>query len=50
MEPLAVALDILQSEENTYFGFLLPTVSILLSKYDDMLKKKRSNLLLCNIN
>jgi hypothetical protein len=43
MEPLAVAFDILQSEKNMYFGFLLPIISILVSKYDDLLTKKRLN-------
>lgn len=50
MEPLAVALDILQGEKNMYFGFLLPTISILLSKYDDLLTKKRLNYCATLIN
>lgn len=31
-KPLAVALDILQEEEDYYYGTLLPTLEILLSK------------------
>ncbi len=32
MKPLTVALDILQGDENCYFGTLLPTLETLMSK------------------
>lgn len=36
MEPLAVCLDILQGEKFMYFGYLLPSISQLISQYDNM--------------
>ncbi|KAK1895163.1 ATPase 5 plasma membrane-type, partial [Dissostichus eleginoides] len=36
MKPLTVALDILQGEENCYFGTLLPTLETLMSKTLEM--------------
>ncbi|KAI4832197.1 hypothetical protein KUCAC02_015172 [Chaenocephalus aceratus] len=36
MKPLTVALDILQGEDNCYFGTLLPTLETLMSKTLDM--------------
>jgi len=44
MEPLCICLDVLQGEKNMYFGFLLPSITILLQKYDDIAKK---NLIYC---
>jgi hypothetical protein len=45
MEPLCICLDVLQGEKNMYFGFLLPSITILLQKYDDIAKK---NLIYCD--
>lgn len=36
MKPLTVALDILQGEENCYYGTVLPTVEVLMSKILEM--------------
>lgn len=36
MKPLATALDILQGDLNTYFGFLLPTLTSLANKWKRM--------------
>lgn len=36
MKPLATALDILQGETNTYFGYLLPTLTSLANKWEKM--------------
>ncbi|KAI4819688.1 hypothetical protein KUCAC02_004928 [Chaenocephalus aceratus] len=36
MKPLTVALDILQGEDNCYFGTLLPTLETLMSKTLEM--------------
>jgi len=38
MEPLCIGLDVLQGEKYIYFGFLLPLITILLQKYDDLSK------------
>ncbi|KAL4085405.1 hypothetical protein QTP88_027264 [Uroleucon formosanum] len=45
MEPFCICLDVLQGEKNMYFGFLLPSITILLQKYDDIAKK---NLTYCD--
>jgi len=45
MEPLCICLDVLQGEKNMYFGFLLPSITILLQKYDEISKK---NLIYCD--
>ncbi|XP_029348038.1 uncharacterized protein LOC115034755 [Acyrthosiphon pisum] len=42
MEPLAVSLDILQGDHNMYFGFLLPTITELLLKIENLKLKKMS--------
>lgn len=39
MEPLCVCLDVLQGEKHMYFGFLLPSITSLLQKYDQISKK-----------
>ncbi|KAE9522193.1 hypothetical protein AGLY_017453 [Aphis glycines] len=36
MEPLAVCLDILQGEKFMYFGYLIPSISQLISQYENM--------------
>lgn len=38
MKPLAAALDILQGDTNTYFGYLLPTLISLANKWNKMKK------------
>lgn len=45
MEPLAVCLDILQGEKFMYFGYLLPSISQLISQYDNM--KLNKNFMFC---
>lgn len=37
MEPLCVCLDVLQGEKHMYFGYLLPSITSLKQKYDDIL-------------
>lgn len=36
LKPLATALDIRQSETNTYFGYLFPTLTSLANKWKNM--------------
>jgi len=41
MEPLCVCLDVLQGEKHMYFGYLLPCITSLKQKYDDILSEKK---------
>ena len=43
VKPVAVALNVLQSEKKAYLGYLLPTVTVLLEK----LQKKRESASPC---
>ena len=40
MKPMAEALDVLQGEKNVGMGYLLPTLSVLLDKLDNLKKHK----------
>jgi len=46
MEPLCICFDVLQGEKHIYFGFLLPSITIFLQKYDDLSTKK--HLIYCD--
>jgi len=45
MEPLARALDILQSDAGMYMGYLLPVLSTLVQKLENL---NKSNLTHCH--
>lgn len=45
MEPLSVCLDILQGEKFMYFGYLIPSISQLISQYENM--KINTNFKFC---
>jgi len=34
MEPLAIVLDLLQGEKNMFFGFIIPSITELIYKYE----------------
>ncbi|KAL5237284.1 hypothetical protein ACI65C_004694 [Semiaphis heraclei] len=41
MEPLAIVLDLLQGEKNMFFGFLIPSITELIYKYEQILNKNQ---------
>jgi len=41
MEPLCVCLDALQGGNHMYFSYLLPYITLLKQKYDDILFEKK---------
>ena len=44
MEPLAICLDILQGDKSMYFGFLVPSISQLITKYSNMKQSRGFNV------
>ncbi|CAI6375146.1 unnamed protein product [Macrosiphum euphorbiae] len=41
MEPLAIVLDLLQGEKNMFFGFLIPSITELIYKYEQLFIKNQ---------
>jgi len=46
MEPLAIVLDLLQGEKNMFFGFLIPSITELIYKYEQLFNKNQLKICL----
>ncbi|CAI6374183.1 unnamed protein product [Macrosiphum euphorbiae] len=46
MEPLAIVLDLLQGEKNMFFGFLIPSITELIYKYEQLFIKNQLKICL----
>jgi len=46
MVPLAIVLDLLQGEKNMFFGFLIPSITELIYKYEQMLNTNQLKICL----
>lgn len=46
MEPLAIVLDLLQGEKNMVFGFLIPSITELIYKYEQLFIKNQLKICL----